>query len=183
MDRPDPSAGEHGEGAFRNHRHVDRHPVTLRHAHLAQGVGHADHFGLQLGIGDPAHVTCRIVGLEDQRGAGPVARRDMAVDRIVADVEHAVLEPLDRYRIVGPVGDHGRVLDPVEPIGLASPERIAVLDAARVERLVIFQRTTGTLDGCRGTLDPARTILCLSHAAFLPLVRVSLGIRRDAANG
>ena len=39
MHRADAGAGEHGHRPFRDHRHVDRDPVTLRHTHFLQGVG------------------------------------------------------------------------------------------------------------------------------------------------
>ena len=48
MDRTDTRAGEHGETGFRNHRHVNQHPVALLDTQVLQDSGHALDFTLQL---------------------------------------------------------------------------------------------------------------------------------------
>jgi hypothetical protein len=62
----------------------------------------------------------------------------MAVNAVVGDVEHAVLEPFDRdvARRVGDVLDLGEGFDPVDALGLLAPEAVRVLDRARVHVLV-----------------------------------------------
>ena len=99
MHRADPRAGEHGERAFGHHRHVNGYAIAFLHTHRLQRIGHADNLGLQFGIGDAPDLALRVIGLEDQRKLIAATRGDMPVDRIVADVQHTVLEPLDRYRI------------------------------------------------------------------------------------
>src|SRR3546814_4568557 len=64
------------------------------------------------------------VGLEDNRGALPMPRGDMAVERVVAEVEDAVLIPFDAHRIERPVGDGRRRRHPVEPLRLFGPEGV-----------------------------------------------------------
>ena len=54
MHRAQPCTGEHGDHAFEDHRHVDRHPVAPRHAQCLQGIGHADDFAVQFAIGEAA---------------------------------------------------------------------------------------------------------------------------------
>ena len=95
----------------------------------------------------------RIVGLEDQRDRVAVSGVDMPVDRVVADVERAILEPADVDRVEAPVGDIGRAVEPVEPLSLLGPERVGLVDAAAVHRLVLLERAAGALPGFTGNGD------------------------------
>ena len=180
MDRADPRAGEHGVGAFGHHRHVDRDPVALRDAHRLERIGHANDFGLQFGISDTADSAIGRIGFENQRQPITMARIDMTIDRVVANVEGAVLEPFDRHRIKGPVGDFRRLSEPVETFGLAGPECVRVFDAARIEGLIIPERAICPFNRCGGPLDPFRTLTCLGHS-ISPLPPSSLGNRREGA--
>src|SRR3546814_8851704 len=77
------------------------------------------------------------VWLEDNRGALPMPRGDMAVERVVAEVEDAVLIPFDAHRIERPVGDGRRRRHPVEPLRLFGPEGVGIGAALRIEPVVI----------------------------------------------
>ncbi len=50
VNRPDPRAGQQGNGQLRRHAHVDRHPVALLDAQGLQRVGELLHLDVQLGI-------------------------------------------------------------------------------------------------------------------------------------
>ena len=165
MDRPDARTGQHGERAFRNHGHVDRHPVTLFNAHLFQGVGHADHFFLKLRIGNVAAFSIGIVGFEDQRDPVPLACSHMTIDSIVADVQLAIFEPSDVDRIIAPTCDPGRFLTPFQALGLVGPEIVTMFDAAGIQALVIFC-IAGGLGG--DGLRPANPVVrCCDIAHYL----------------
>ena len=158
MHRPDPRAGQHGEGAFGHHRHIDRDPVALFDAHSLERVRHLDDLALQIGIGDLARIAFRIVGLEDQRDRIAMAVLDMAIDGAVADVEPAIGKPLDSDRIERPVRDGRRFGDPVEPLGLFGPEPVRILQAARIERVIFGFGAPRRRDRRFGPLHPFRLI-------------------------
>ena len=60
----DPSAGQHGKGRLRDHGHIEGHPVTLLHPHLAQAIGQPVDAGGQRAVGDFGGFV-RVVALED----------------------------------------------------------------------------------------------------------------------
>jgi hypothetical protein len=186
MDGSDAGAGEHRHRAFRHHRHVDGDAVAPLHAELLERAGHADDLALQLGIGDAAHFPGWVVGLEDQRDGLALAGSDMAIDRIVADVERAVLEPLDADRIEAPVGDFGRRGEPVEPQRLLGPKAIAVLDRTGIHRGILLGGAIGALLGAGRAANPfvvvvahgcssARIVFGKSIAACGPLCEALAG--------
>src|SRR5687767_5115497 len=67
----------------------------------------------------------------------------MPVDAIVAEVQYAVLEPFDIDWIEAPVGDLGRGREPVNPSRLFGPERIRIVQRARIERRIVIGPTMG----------------------------------------
>ena len=145
MDRPEPCAREHGQHAFDDHRHVDRHTIALLHADGLQRVCHSDDFGLQFAVGEGASRALGIVRLENQRGRIG-ARSGMAIHCIVAQVELSVGEPRDVDRVERPLTALGRCLHPVQPLRLPEPERIAVFHRTAIHRLVV---AAGAVRGCR----------------------------------
>jgi hypothetical protein len=66
-----------------------------------------------------------------------MAGGDMAVDGVVTEVENAILIPFDAHRVIGPVADLRRRLDPVDPRRLFGPEAVGVVDALPIEPVVI----------------------------------------------
>ncbi len=149
MHRTQPRAGEHGEHALDDHRHVERDPVALADAQRFQRIGHPHDLAMQFSIGQAAALAAGIVGLEDQRG-GIALVRQMAVDRIVAQVERAIAEPVDGYRVEGPFAAQSGRGEPVEPLGLFEPECVGLFERAAVERLILRGRAMGRAVAARG---------------------------------
>ena len=94
MNRADAGASEHRVGRLGNHGQIDGDAVALLDAVALQNVGEMSDMVGKLGIGDVLRFR-RIVALPDDRGLFG-ALGQMAVDAIVRDVGHSVLEPFDR---------------------------------------------------------------------------------------
>ena len=149
MHRAQPRTGEHGGDALDDHRHVERDAVAPGDAQRFQRIGHPHDLAMQLAIGEAAGLAGGIVGFEDQRGAVALVRQ-MAVDRIVAQVERAIAEPFDEHRVVGPFAALHRRGEPVEPLGLFEPEGVGLFERAAVERLILLGRAMSCAVGARG---------------------------------
>ncbi|CAI8416193.1 MAG: Uncharacterised protein [Synechococcus sp. MIT S9220] len=97
MRRADTSAGEHGDGCLRHHRHVERHKIALADTHGLEGIrGFAD-LGMQLAVGEATHVAwlafpdqCRFIGL---------VALEMSIQTVVGDVGGATFKPARKRRI------------------------------------------------------------------------------------
>ena len=90
--RADPRAGQHCNDGFRHHRHIEDDAVAFGDAEIGHDGGERLHLLQQLGIGkfrDRAGER-RIV---DQRHLIGAAAGDMAIERVVAGVDHGAGEP------------------------------------------------------------------------------------------
>ena len=146
MDRAKTRAGKHGEHAFHDHRHVDRYAIALADADSLERIGHGDDLAVQLPIGQRASRGSGIVRLENQRG--PVAKRfQVAVHRIVAQVQLAIGEPGDVDRIEGPFAGLGGKGRPIEAFRLVEPELVRLLDRSPVQLLILFRGAVGCMVG------------------------------------
>ncbi|GAP38382.1 hypothetical protein ISF6_4840 [Piscinibacter sakaiensis] len=140
VDRADARAREHRERGLGDHRHVDQHPVALAHAQLQQRRGHALHLVVQLGKGVDALGT-GLGGDRDDRGLVR-PRREVTVDRVVAEVGLAADEPAREGR-AAVVADALEGPVPVDQRGLLAPEPVRVVDRTPIERCV-------AVVGCHG---------------------------------
>ncbi len=70
----DASTGEHGDGQFGNHRHVDRHPIAALDPPSLQGIGEAVHLAAQVPVGQrPADpIPALSPTARTSRAAGPI---------------------------------------------------------------------------------------------------------------
>ena len=137
MDRADARAGEHRVGRLGDHRQVDGDAVALLDAMKVQNVGEAVHLVGEFGVGDVAGLG-GIVAFPDDRGlVGALGQ--MAVDAIVGDIGHPVLEPFDRdvVRVEAGVLDLGVGLEPVDPFAVFAPESLRVTQRTLVHLLVL----------------------------------------------
>ena len=144
VDRAEPGAGQHGVCGLRDHRQVERDPVTLTDTAIAQHIGHAADFRMKLPIGDVLGFV-GVVAFPNDRYL-VAARREVTVDAIVGDVGLAVLEPFDR----DVAGSKACILDgrirrrPIDPLAVFTPKCSRVIDRGLVHRLipgVVYMRT------------------------------------------
>jgi hypothetical protein len=138
MHRAEPGAGEHRHHRFRNHRHVDDDPVTLAHALRRDHAGDRRHAIAQLAIGE-ALLRAGDRRIVDQRRLLGAAAIDVAVERVVAGIELAALEPAVERRI-GRIEHLVPALRPVDRLGLLGPESLRVFQRARMQRAVDVAR-------------------------------------------
>src|SRR4029079_15791757 len=136
MDRADARAGEDGGRPLWESRHVDGDAVAFLDAARLQHVRETADLGVQLLLSE-FFVVLRIVAFPENGGL-VTAFGQVTVDAVVASVERAVLEPLDRdvVRVVGGVLHLAEGLDPVDALGVFGPEAVRVLDRTVVHLLV-----------------------------------------------
>ena len=137
VDRTDARAREHREQRFGDHRHVDQHAVTARHGERSEHRRHAIDLGVQLAKREGLLGTG--LGRDvDQRGLR-CARREMTIERVVADVGGAVDEPAQQRR-VRIVEDLGEWRMPFDRLRFVRPEGRGILDAASIRIRVAIHR-------------------------------------------
>ena len=92
MHRTDARACQHGDDRIRHHRHIENHAVAFGDAEILHHCGERLHFTQHLGIGQFGDLAGqrRIV---DQRHLLGASSRDMAVERVVAGVDHGAGKP------------------------------------------------------------------------------------------
>ena len=94
VDRADAGAGQHGDGQFLDHRHVDRDAVALLDAAALEHVGELADLLVELAVGELC-VLAGLVAFPDDRDL-VAARLQVPVQAVVGDVGLAADEPLDR---------------------------------------------------------------------------------------
>jgi hypothetical protein len=134
--RAEARAGQHADGGLGHHAHVDAHAVAGHDAQLGERVGHAADLGVQLAVGVAHHVAR--LALEDDGGGVGARPREVPVEAVVGQVGGAAHEPLGVRRL--PVQHLLVRREPVEGAGLLVPERVRLVHAARVERVIGLTR-------------------------------------------
>ena len=148
VDRADLGAGQHGEGDFGDASHVDRDAVAFGHAHGFDDVREARDFAVHRVIRKRAFEFA-VFAFPDQRQFILLMRLEMAVNRIVNDVDLCPHEPFEE-RLVRVVQDLVPLAEPFEFLGLFGPEPFEVLPGGRGQRLPVFQARL--LDGFGGRI-------------------------------
>ena len=90
--RPDPRAGQHRDHGFRHHRHIEDDAVALGDAEILHDRGERLHLVQHLGIGEFADAA-RQRRIVDQRKLVGASAGDVAIERVMAGVDHGVGEP------------------------------------------------------------------------------------------
>ena len=125
MGSTDSGAGQHGDGRFRNHRHVEGHQIPLANAHGLQRIGCLAHLGMQFSVSE----TADIAGFpfpDQSRLVGRFTVK-MPVKTIVGEVGGASLEPASEGR-VGPVEHLLKRREPIEFLASRiAPERFRIV--------------------------------------------------------
>ncbi len=130
MDRADPRAREDNERRLGDHGHVDDDAVALAHSERSHHRRRALHLDVKLAVAE-APLLARLRGEIDERFLVP-ARREVPVDRVVAEVGLAADEPSGERRPA--VVEHSGVRPlPVHELRLLAPEAFAVRDRAAME--------------------------------------------------
>ena len=157
--RTDAGAGEHGDGRFRHHRHVESHQIPLTDAQGLERIGGFAHFGVQLAVAEAAAIAR--LPLPDQGrlvGAGAI---QVAIEAVEAEVGGAPLKPLGKGR-VAPIEHRVKRLKPVQLLpGQISPKAIGISLGFGTEGAIGLHRTDA---GPRGQLSRWRKqALFLQH--------------------
>ena len=158
MGHADARAGEHGDGEFRDHRHVNRRSLAALDAELTQPVRESANLGEEFAVGNRAAVaelTLEIVG--DPAAA---ARAHVTVERVDGRVQLAVAEPA-RKRLF-PL-EHA--LEGPGPFELARPTR-----PKRFVVAVRFRIDLRPSVGLRGKLGRRRKLARLAEQRLDALV-------------
>src|SRR2546426_7472326 len=148
-------------------RSVEDHPLALLYAEGLQHRCSAIDLGEQLLVGEsPAFAD---FGRNPHQGLLVAARRDVAVERVVAEVGFAADEPA-RKRWPRVIEDRAARLLPMDQLRLLSPETLAVLDRTAVEVGVARHPSPP----CAASVKP--------YPGFLPLNRSTIRNRRCATS-
>ena len=130
VDGAQTGTGQHGDGCFGNHRHVDHDAVAQTDAQIGERSGEFGGAVAQLRI----RMDNDLAGhraVPDQRGLLAAAGFDMAVEAVVTGVEHAAGEPLA-------IGAHRGVEHPVpalrpgDALGRVGPPGLGVAVPVRL---------------------------------------------------
>ncbi|MEY9610321.1 hypothetical protein ABIF21_003195 [Bradyrhizobium elkanii] len=132
--RADPRAGEHRDDGLRHHRHIEDDAIALGDAEILHHRGQRLHLRQQFGIGEFGGRVGerRIV---DQRDLAGAAAGDMAIQRVVAGVDHGAGEP-------APIGAHRGIedllgrLDPVDLARRFRPKALGVPKRAGIHLMI-----------------------------------------------
>ncbi len=132
--RADPRAGQHRNHGFRHHRHIEDDAVAFCHPEILHDRGERFHFIEQLRVSEFGDAACerRIV---DQCHLVGASARDVAVERVVAGVDHTTGKPA----AVGPQRGIEYLLRGLDPVDLArrlAPEPFGVGERAGVDLMI-----------------------------------------------
>ncbi len=133
----DASTGQHGDGQFGDHGHIDSHTIALFHAHLLQAVGCLANAAVQLLIGED-DLLARLP-FPDDGGLVLTGRSEMAIEAVVGNIRLAAFIPLHKGHVVF-VTDAVPLLKPVQLAGHIAPESFRVFNRLLIQSVVGFPR-------------------------------------------
>lgn len=143
--RADPRAGQHGDDDLGDHRQVDPDHVALLDAEVLQRVGELLHVAVEVGVRELALLALLTAPVECHPVA--VALLDVPVQAVVGGVELPVLKPPVERR-VGLIKDFGRLLEPMQLLGLLEPPPLPILLRLLVNRRIVQQCVSAKSPGC-----------------------------------
>ena len=129
----DAGAGEHGDGRFGDHGHVDDDAVLGLDALVEKDVGEEADFAVKLEVGQGAGFAG--LAFPDDGGLVAAMGEEVLVEAALADVELAAHEPLGVGRF--PVENFGPLFLPGEFLRFAGPEGVGFVDGLLVEALIL----------------------------------------------
>ena len=129
--RADSSAGEHGDGCFRDHRQIDGDPIALADAQAFQDIGELADLAVQAPVGqDP--LIARL-SFPDQRRAVLRRRAKEAVEAVIRDIKLSADEPFGERRV--PFQHPVPLPHPAQLAGALGPEAFGIPPGALVDLL------------------------------------------------
>src|SRR5271166_1730650 len=134
MWRADAGTGQHGDGQFGSHAHVDGDAVAFFYAQRFQNVREFLDFAVKLLIRERTDFT----GLTFPDDGGFILARalNMAVETVVGEINLAADKPFCP-RVI-PFEDLVPLLEPVQLAGNPAPELIGLLDRLFIKLFVFF---------------------------------------------
>ncbi len=121
----DASAGEHGDGRFWNHRHVEGHQIALADSHRPQSVRGLAHLSVQFAVSETPDIAG--LSLPDQCRLGRGGTLEVSVQTVEGKIGGAALEPAGE-RGIAPIENGVKGLEPVQlPTRRISPEAVGIL--------------------------------------------------------
>lgn len=132
-----PSAGEHDDGRFGNHGHIDADAVPREDALVCEHIGEATYFGVELAIGECAGSLVRIVGFPDD-GKGVRLGGQMPIEAIGGDVALGTIKPFNVCCVKIVVEHGGPFAVPLKAFSYLGPKGFGVLDALLIGLVVLF---------------------------------------------
>ena len=134
VDRTDAGAGQHGDGRFGNHRHVDDDPVALFHTgvgeHACQASHHVGELAVAVGALLPGHRA-----VVDQRSLFTATCLHVPIQRVVTGIDGSTGEPAGHRAGVAVEHAVPRGI-PVKLFSGIAPERLRVRDGSFVDFFV-----------------------------------------------
>ena len=94
MNRADTGAGQHGDGGFRHHWHIDSDDIALFNAEVEQDVSKAADVVMELAISD-VFALAGVVAFPDNRGL-VAAFGQVAIEAVSGKIQRAVFIPFNR---------------------------------------------------------------------------------------
>ena len=135
MNRANACAGQHGNGQFRCHAHVDRHAIAFLDPERLQHVGEPLHLAMQLLVAKGTNFAG--LTFPDQGSSVFAPGLHVAVETVVGNVDLPADEPFHRGRIPFEHAIPG--FEPVQLASYAAPELLRLLDRLFINSLVLFQ--------------------------------------------
>ena len=136
--RTDAGAGEHGDGQFGSHAHVDGNAVAFLNAEGLENVGKFLDFAMELLIGERADFAG--LAFPDDGGFVLTSGLHVAIEAVVGEIDFSASKPLGPGTV--PLQNSVPLVEPMQLFSYASPELLRLLDRLTVDVLVIF----GALD-------------------------------------
>ena len=149
-----PGTGQHGNCGFRDHWHIQHHPVAFFNPVLFQDIGKTAGFIIKL-VKRNNLVTGRMIPFPDNRRFIRMLLK-MAIQTVGTDIELAICKPFN-FKIVfikTGIFNLGKRFDPVQALCLFSPELIRLFNGLLITlKILCISGTCGFLEFCWYWID------------------------------
>ena len=137
--------GQHRDGGLWNHGHVQSDEIAFANSHGLERVGSTAHLGMQLLVGEGAHISG--FALPDQGCFGGLGAIQMTVKAVVREVGGSALKPACKRRII-PVENSVKWFKPMQfTTRCVSPECIWIRFGCFSESVVRLHPRNSRISG------------------------------------